>query len=133
MGKRDKDFDNLLKKYKGKYEYDCLVPFSGGKDSTFTLWYLAKVKKLKVLAVRFNHNFLRDQVLENSEKALKKLGVSIFEYKPRFDIVKEMMAESLKRRGDFCWHCHVGISAFPINTAIEKRFLFNFWRTIIRI
>ena len=82
---------------------------------------MVKVKKLKVLAVRFNHNFLRDQVLENSEKALKKLGVSIFEYKPRFDIVKEMMAESLKRRGDFCWHCHVGISAFPINTAIEKK------------
>ena len=52
-----------------------------------------KSKELKVLAVRFNHNFLRDQVLENSEKALK-LGVSIFEYKPRFDIVKEMMAET---------------------------------------
>ena len=31
------------------------------------------------------------------------------------------MLESLKRRGDFCWHCHVGISAFPINTAIEKK------------
>jgi N-acetyl sugar amidotransferase len=118
---RDKDFDNLLEKYRGAYEYDCLVPFSGGKDSTFTLWYLVKVKKLKVLAVRFNHNFLRDQVLHNTEKALKKLGVSIYEYKPRFNIVKEMMVESLKRRGDFCWHCHVGISAFPINTAIEKK------------
>ena len=30
------------------------------------------------------------------------------------------MLESLKRRGDFCWHCHVGITAFPINTALEK-------------
>jgi len=52
---------------------------------------------------------------------LKKLGVSIYQFKPSFEIVKEMMIESLKRRGDFCWHCHVGISAFPINTAIEKR------------
>ncbi len=118
---REKDFDNLLKNYKGLYEYDCLVPFSGGKDSTFALWYLVKIKKLKVLAVRFDHNFLRNQVLENTEKALKKLGVSIYQFKPSFEIVKEMMIESLKRRGDFCWHCHVGISAFPINTAIEKR------------
>jgi hypothetical protein len=31
-----------------------------------------------------------------------------------------MMFESLFRRGDFCWHCHVGVSAFPIRVAIEK-------------
>ena len=29
------------------------------------------------------------------------------------------MFESLFRR-DFCWHCHVGITAYPINTAIKK-------------
>ena len=47
--------------------------------------------------------------------------MSIYQFKPSFEIVKEMMIESLKRRGDFCWHCHVGISAFSINTAIEKK------------
>ena len=31
------------------------------------------------------------------------------------------MLESLIRRGDFCWHCHVGVSALPINIAIEKK------------
>lgn len=118
---REKDFDELLKNYVGFHEYDCLVPFSGGKDSTFALWYLVKIKKLKVLAVRFDHNFLRDQVQENTEKTLQKLGVNIYQFKPNFNIVKEMMIESLKRRGDFCWHCHVGVSAFPINTAIEKK------------
>lgn len=118
---REKDFDALLKNYVGLHEYDCLVPFSGGKDSTFALWYLVKIKKLKVLAVRFDHNFLRDKVQENTEKTLKKLGVNIFQFKPNFNVVKEMMIESLNRRGDFCWHCHVGISAFPINTAIEKK------------
>ena len=40
-------------------------------------------------------------MLENTEKALKKLGVSIYQFKPSFEIVKEMMIESLKRRGDF--------------------------------
>ena len=88
------------------------MPFSGGKDSTFALWYLVKIKELKPLAVRFDHNFLRKQVLENTEKTLNKLGVGIYEFKPSFEIVKEMMIESLIRRGDFCWHCHVGISAF---------------------
>ena len=37
---RKKSLDFLIKKYKNKNDYDCIVPFSGGKDSTFILWYL---------------------------------------------------------------------------------------------
>ena len=44
--KRAVDLDNLIKKYKDKKnKYDCIVPFSGGKDSTFALWYLVTQKK----------------------------------------------------------------------------------------
>ena len=25
--------DQLIEQYRGKYDYDCLIPFSGGKDS----------------------------------------------------------------------------------------------------
>ena len=34
--------DSLVNQYRGKYRYDCLIPFSGGKDSTWTLYYLMK-------------------------------------------------------------------------------------------
>ena len=44
---REKSLDDLIKKYKGNYDYDCLIPYSGGKDSVFTLWYLVKKKKTK--------------------------------------------------------------------------------------
>ena len=44
-----KDLDVLIEQYKGKNDYDCLVPFSGGKDSTWAVYYLVKVLKLKVL------------------------------------------------------------------------------------
>jgi len=118
---RELELDLLIKEYKGKYSYDCIVPFSGGKDSTFALWYLVKVKKLRPLVVRFDHNFLRKTTIENTEKVINKLGVSFLNLKPNFEIVKKMMLESLIRRGDFCWHCHVGITAFPINVAIEKK------------
>ena len=42
------EFENILKNYRGKYNYDCIVPFSGGKDSVFTLYKLVKEYKLKV-------------------------------------------------------------------------------------
>ena len=70
--------------------------------------------------VRFDHNFLRKTVIENTEKTINKLGVDFINFKPDFEIVKKMMFESLFRRGDFCWHCHVGITAFPVNMAIKK-------------
>ena len=41
--KRSAEFDELLLRFRKKNDYDCIVPFSGGKDSTFTLWYLVKI------------------------------------------------------------------------------------------
>ena len=56
---RKKLLDTLIKKHRGKYAYDCIVPFSGGKDSTFQLYYLMKNYNLKPLVVKFNHGFFR--------------------------------------------------------------------------
>ena len=120
---RSKLLDKLIEKHRGKYDYDCIVPFSGGKDSTFTLWYLVVKKKIRPLVIRFDHNFYRDNVEENNERTLSILGVDFINYKSNFELVKKTMLESLIRRGDFCWHCHVGIAALPINYAIEKKYL----------
>ena len=38
--------DKLIERHRGKYDYDCIVPFSGGKDSTWTLYYLVNEYKL---------------------------------------------------------------------------------------
>ena len=118
--KRGEKFEDLLENYRGKGKYDCIVPFSGGKDSVFALWYVTKKLNLKPLVVRFNHLFMRDVVEKNTDKCIKKLGVDFIDFKPSSKIVKKMMIETLIRRGDFCWHCHAGVAAFPIRVAIEK-------------
>ena len=71
--------------------------------------------------VRYDHNFLRKKVNKNIEKVIKKLGVDFINYKSNFSLVRKVMLESLIRRGDFCWHCHTGIAAFPVNIAIQKK------------
>ena len=35
---KEKDLVKIFDEYKGKYDYDCIVPYSGGKDSTWTLY-----------------------------------------------------------------------------------------------
>ena len=119
--KRNNEFNLILNKYKNKSNYDCIIPYSGGKDSTFTLWYVVTQKKLKPLVVRFDHGFYRKNLQENNEKTISKLGVDFINFRANPKIVKMMMLESLVRRGDFCWHCHVGVTAYPVQIAIEKK------------
>ena len=119
--------DDLIEQYRGKYDYDCLVPFSGGKDSTFTLYHLVKEYKLKPLVVQFNHGFMRPGLLENNERTFKKLGIDVISFTPNWKVVKRLMLEALVRKGDFCWHCHTGIFAYPMHLAIKFKVPLVFW------
>ena len=112
-------FDAILDDHRGKAQYDCVVPFSGGKDSTFTLWYLVKVKKLKPLVVRFDHGFFRPTLQDNAHRTFRTLGVDVHQFTPNWQVVRKLMFESLRRKGDFCWHCHTGIFAYPMWVSIR--------------
>lgn len=119
--------DSIVSKYKDKGEYDCIVPFSGGKDSAFQLWYVVTQLKLKPLVVRFDHWGYRDLVEENNNKVMSKLNVDFLQFRPNLSIVKKLMKESLKRTGDFCWHCHTGIFAYSMQTAIRYNIPLLIW------
>jgi len=116
---RSRDLDTLLERHRGKYDYDCIVPFSGGKDSTYTLWHLVTQKKLKCLVVAFDHGFNRPRHLENRQRTLKALGQDFIQFTPNWKLVRKLMYESLRRRGDFCWHCHTGIFSYPMRIAVK--------------
>jgi len=124
---KDHEFRQLLDTYRGKHPYDCLVPFSGGKDSTFTLHALVKTYQVKPLVVCFDHGFFRPTVLANTERTIRTLGVDFLKFRVSWMVVKQLMLESLKRKGDFCWHCHTGIFAFPMQMAIKFQVPLVIW------
>jgi len=124
---RKEDLDHLIDAYRGRYDYDCLVPFSGGKDSTFTLYYLVTEYKLKPLVVRFDHGFLRPGVQKNTMRTLRKLGVDCHHFTPNWKVVQKLMLQSFLEKGDFCWHCHAGIFAYPMWVAIRYNVPLVFW------
>lgn len=126
-GRRKQDFGELVEKYRGKYAYDCVVPFSGGKDSTFTLYHLVKEYKVKPLVVQFNHGFMRPTLLKNNERTFKALGVDVMSFTPSWRVVRRLMLEALVRKGDFCWHCHTGIFAYPMHVALKFEVPFIVW------
>lgn len=126
-GERKELLDKLIEKHRGRADYDCIVPFSGGKDSTFQLYYLMTEYKLKPLVVRFNHGFMRQTIEENNQRTFKKLGVDVLEFTPNWHVVKRLMLESFIRKTDFCWHCHTGIYSYPLRVALKYQVPLVFW------
>ena len=112
---------------RGNASYDCIVPFSGGKDSTYTLFFAIRRLGLKPLVVRFDHGFLREGVLDNSRNAFRRLGCDVIHFTPNWHVVKKLMLESLRRRGDFCWHCHTGVFAYPMQVAVKWKVPLVIW------
>lgn len=56
-----------------KSRFDVAVFYTGGKDSTYLLYYLSQVKKLRVLALTWEIPFASDSALKSIANAKKKL------------------------------------------------------------
>jgi N-acetyl sugar amidotransferase len=124
---KKKELDELVEMYRGKGDYDCLIPFSGGKDSTWTLYYLMKEYKLKPLVVRFDHGFLRPNLHDNTTKVLRGLGADFHTFTPNWKVVQKLMLQAFLEKGDFCWHCHTGIFSYPMWVAIRYNIPLIVW------
>lgn len=108
-------------------DYDCIVPISGGKDSTFQLHVITKVYGMRVLAVTFNHNWYTDTGKYNLQNALERFNVDHVMFTPNRALVNRLARRSLRGIGDACWHCHAGVGAFPLQVAVKWRIPLIVW------
>jgi len=112
----------LLATRKGS-TYDCVVPISGGKDSTFVLYYAATVLELRAIAVMYDSGFHSDLARRNAQRACDLLGVPLV-VKAANRVTQTKMLKALLRiaeiGGSFfntCMNCEANIRAVAINTA----------------
>ena len=124
---RRSELEGILDQYRGKHQYDAIVPFSGGKDSAWTAYVLVKQFNLKVLLVTFDSHFRRPEHLQNIERVVRALGCEHTTMRANDAVIKKTMLESLKRRGDFCWFCHTGVVASPFKAALMYKVPLIIW------
>lgn len=127
-GKREKILLELLDQYRGKGDpYDCIVPFSGGKDSAYTLYTIKKKYGMTPLAVTFNYLWMAEVGKHNLNTVVKKLSVDHVMFSSNDELVKKLARLSLKMFGDQCWHCHAGIGALPAQMAVKYNVPLIIW------
>lgn len=127
-------FESLIKKYRGQANYDALMCYSGGKDSTYTLTLLREKYELNVLAVSFDNGFIPEQTLFNIRNVVEILGVDYISIKPRFDVLARIFrycadnnvypAKALERSSAICTSCMGIIKYSALRLAIEKKIPF---------
>ena len=73
------------------------MPISGGKDSTFQVWYLKKEYNLKILLVSYNHCFNTNAGLLNLNNLVEKSGYDHIKYTAGMNSVKKISRYMLKK------------------------------------
>jgi N-acetyl sugar amidotransferase len=117
---RLEELKKIVDKYRCKdgSNYDCIVPVSGGKDSTFQTWFVKEKLGLNPLCVTFEPTLMTEIGRKNLEN-LRKLGVDLISIEKNPMVYKKIGLECFKRVGDHEWPNHVGIFTAPVKVAVS--------------
>lgn len=113
------ELQNILNKYRRPdgSNWDCIVPVSGGKDSTFQVVQILQLG-LNPLCVTATTCDLTEVGRRNIEN-IKKLGVDYIEMSPNPLVRAKLNRIGLMEVGDISWPEHVGIFTIPVRAAVQ--------------
>ena len=107
-------------------DYDIALAYSGGKDSTYTLYLLKEIYNLNVLAITFDNGFLANETFKNIKRVCLSLDVdsliiappvkklnAIFRYSEQDESLPK---KALERASAICTYC---ISLIKMNVYRE--------------
>jgi len=130
-GRLRERFEKLVAEVRLEPGYHCLMSWSGGKDSTYTLWLLRHTYDLRVLAFTFDNGFISPAAIDNMRTVAAELGVDHVIVKPRFGLLRELFAASvdpamyppkaLERSSGVCSTCMGLAKGLALLLALEKR------------
>ena len=124
---RRKDLDRILEKYRNKSGsyWDCIVPVSGGKDSTYQV--------LKMLELGMNPLCVNARIWEFADigrrniENIKELGVDVIEFSPNPVVRRKLSRIGLEQVGDVSWPEHVGVFTIPVRVAVQYKIPLLIW------
>lgn len=125
--KRKEELEILLDKYKSKdaSNWDCIIPVSGGKDSTYQVIRMLQLgmNPLCVTATTCHLSEIGRKNIEN----IKNLGVDYVEFSPNPVVRRKLNKLGLLNVGDISWPEHAGIFTIPVRAAVQYKIPLIVW------
>ena len=109
-------FKKILKENKKNEKYDCIVPVSGGKDSTYQVWRVLK-EGFNPLCVTAPTDQLTPLGRRNIEN-LKSLGCDYVEFSVNREVRRNINNHAFFTVGDIQWPEHILIYTIPVRAAV---------------
>jgi len=125
--KRQQELQEVLDRYRSKdgSNYDCIVPVSGGKDSTAQVIKLLELG-MNPLCVTATTDSLSDIGRENIENIMK-LGVDYIEVTMNPVVRRKINKLALTQIGDISWPEHIAIFTIPVRIAVQHNIKLLIW------
>ncbi len=124
---RKKELLNILAKYKNNSasNWDCIIPVSGGKDSTYQVVKMLELgmNPLCVTATTCDESKIGRKNIDN----LRSLGVDHIQVSPNPIIRAKLNKIGFEEVGDIAWPEHVGIFTVPVRTAVQFNIPLIIW------
>jgi N-acetyl sugar amidotransferase len=116
--KRTQEFLAIVEKYRRHgANWDCIVPVSGGKDSTYQVIRMLQLglNPLCVTATTCDLSEIGRKNIEN----MKHLGVDHVAFSPNPIVRAKLNRIGLVQVGDISWPEHVGIFTIPVRASVQ--------------
>jgi hypothetical protein len=127
-------FEAVAADVRARPGYHCLMAWSGGKDSTYTLWLLQEEYRLRTLTFTFDNGFISAAALKNMRVVAENLGVDHVIVKPNFNVLREIFVaciqdslyppRALERASCVCNACMGLAKGIGLRMALEKEIPF---------
>jgi len=109
-------------------KYNCLVGYSGGKDTAYTLWTMVNKYRMTPLVFTFDHTFkLSSEGEYNLVEIPRKLNCDHLRFSIGYNLRNALCKKASEVVGDFCWHCHNGVGAMPARISQQWDIPLQIW------
>ncbi len=116
---RRAEFLELVETYKNHDgAYDCVVPWSGGKDSSSIAWQLKFEFGLNPLLVTFSP-LMPDATAVHNREEMIKLGFDHLMIRPNQKVSRHLSRRFFTERGDPKIHWNAGVNSVPVQVAVN--------------
>lgn len=119
--------NDIVKGYKSKTNYDCIIPIRSNRDSFFIVDYVTNVLGMFPLLTYFNSEYSNYIGAQNLAKLKTRFNCDILEYHIDPKTLKSIVNATLQEKQSILWHLFAGETTFAIKTSIRFKVPLIIW------